>query len=106
LAIDRKINQYFSTTVMTYDFLNPAVFGAGFFDQDFEQILQVMPDRTAQQQQARQYMQGIQKELNTTKRNELGLEQLKIFLDEMDRRRNLNWQQTFPWLVKELKHVV
>jgi hypothetical protein len=106
LSTNRKINQYFSTTLMTYDFLNPAVFGAEFFDQDFERILAVMPDQTSQQQQARQYMQGIQAQLNTTSRDELGLEQLKVFLDEMDRRRNLNWQQTFPWLVKELTHVV
>jgi hypothetical protein len=27
-------------------------------------------------------------------------------LDEIDRRRNLNWRTTFPWLVKELDNVV
>jgi hypothetical protein len=29
-----------------------------------------------------------------------------VFLDEIDRRRNLDWRSTFPWLMKELENVV
>ena len=31
---------------------------------------------------------------------------LKTFLNETDRRRRTNWAEVFPWLVKELEHVV
>jgi hypothetical protein len=103
---DRKINHFFSTTVLTHDFLHPAVFGAGYFDKDFEKILSLMPAQTQTQQSARDCMQGIQMALSTTTKNMLGLEQLKVFLDEIDRRRGLCWQETFPWLAKEIEHVV
>ena len=106
LSSTRQINQYFSTTVMTYDFLNPAVFGAGYFDKEFEKILGLMPDHTQQQKTARDYMQSIQTQLNTTKKNKSGIEQLVIFLDEIDRRRKLDWRKTFPWLAQEITHVV
>lgn len=106
LSTDRKINQFFSTTVFTYDFLHPNVFGAGYFDKEFEQILNLMPTQTDQQQEAYKYMQGIQAEINKNARDDVGLKKLKIFLDEIDRRRNLNWNETFHWLAKELEHVV
>jgi pyruvate-formate lyase-activating enzyme len=106
LSSTRQINQYFSTTTMTYDFLNPAVFGAGYFDKEFEKILGLMPDQTQQQKTARDCMQSIQTQLNTTKKNKSGIEQLVIFLDEIDRRRKLDWRKTFPWLAQEIAHVV
>ena len=106
LSTDRKINQFFSTTVFTYDFLHPNVFGAEYFDRDFEKILNLMPTQTDRQQEAYKYMQGIQAEINKNTRNDTGLKKLKIFLDEIDRRRNLNWHKTFYWLVKELTNVV
>jgi len=106
LTTGRQINQYFSTTIGSYDFLHPSVFGAGYYDEDFKKILSAMPDQTPQQQSARQYMQGIQSQLNTTVRNQTGIDQLKVFLDEIDRRRGLDWKNTFPWLLKEMDHVV
>jgi organic radical activating enzyme len=106
LSVNRKINQFFSTTVMTHEFLHPNVLGAGYFDKDFEKILFLMPRQTKQQQQAREYMQGIQKQINTTVKNNLKISQLITFLDEIDRRRGLDWKKTFPWLIEEANHVV
>jgi hypothetical protein len=106
LRTDREIGHYFSTTVMTYDFLHPEIFGPGFFDQDFEKILNNMPTDTWQQQQAKKYMQGIQLQINSGQQSQEKINQLVVFLDEIDRRRNLNWKKTFPWLVKELENVV
>jgi organic radical activating enzyme len=103
---DRKIGQYFSTTVQTHKCLHPEIFGSGFFDQDFEHILAHMPDQTAQQIEARQYMKGIQSQLNSTARNQQQVDQLGVLLDELDRRRRTDWRTTFPWLTKELTHVV
>ena len=106
LRTNRKIEHYFSTTVMTYKFLHPEIFGTGFFDNDFENIMQCMPQNSETQLIARDYMQGIQQQINSKLRDQEKINQLAIFLDEIDRRRNLDWKQTFPWLVKELINVV
>ena len=106
LRANRKIGHYFSTTVMTHEFLHPEIFGAGFFDKDFENIIQCMPQDSETQLIARDYMQGIQKQINSKSRDQKKINQLAVFLDEIDRRRNLDWKQTFPWLEKELIDVV
>lgn len=106
LRANRKIGHYFSAAVYTHDCLHPEIFGTGFFDKDFKNILQCMPQESDEQINARNYMQGIQKQINSHSRDQEKINQLPVFLDEIDRRRNLNWKQTFPWLVKELEHVV
>ena len=103
---NREIGHFFSTVVMSHASLHPEIFGAGFFDADFEKILNNMPDTTWQQKEARKYMQGIQLQLTTQTRDQEKINQLVVLLDEIDRRRNLNWKNTFPWLVKELENVV
>ena len=103
---NREIGHYFSTTVMTHECLHPEIFGSNFFDDDFKVILDNMPDTTWQQKQARKYMQGIQSQLNSKSKDSNKINQLAVLLDEIDRRRNLNWKTTFPWLVKELENVV
>jgi hypothetical protein len=65
-----------------------------------------MPEKSDEQKIAKRYMEGIQKEINLHTRDQEKINQLGILLDEIDRRRNLNWKQTFPWLEKELEHVV
>ena len=91
---------------MTYDFLHPEIFGPGYFDSEFKEILSNMSEDNQQQKEAKQYMRGIQSQINAAARNQLAIDQLGIFLTEIDRRRNLNWRLTFPWLVKELSNVV
>lgn len=103
---DRDIGHYFSTAVMTHDCLSPGIFGAGFFDKDFDNILQSMPNNTWQEQQARVNMQAVHLQINTGTRSSQAIEQLGVLLNEIDRRRNLNWRQTFPWLEKEINNVV
>ena len=68
-------------------------------DKEFEIILKSMHGDV-------NYMQGIQGQINSQARSQDKIDQLAIFLDEIDRRRNLNWRQTFPWLTKEVSHVV
>lgn len=106
LRENREIGHYFSTTTMTHLFLHPDIFGKGFYDSEFQCIIDNMPDNTWQQKQARMYMDGIQKQLSTTTRSPERIHQLGIFLDEIDRRRGLNWRNTFPWLEKEINNVV
>lgn len=106
LNTDRDIGHYMSTTVSTYDFLHPQIFGAGFFDEDFRIILDLMKEDTWQQKEAKRYMQGLISQINTQSRNQVLINQLGTYLTELDRRRNLNWQDTFLWLKKEITNVV
>lgn len=87
-------------------YLNPGIFGNTFFDNDFNNILNLMPDDTWQHQHAKKLMHGLHLEYNTKLRNNIEIQRLKTYLDEIDRRRNLNWQKTFPWLEKEFNNVV
>ena len=101
----RKIGHY-HMAVVNYQYFNPSIFGPGFFDEDFEKILQVMPNDEWQHQNSRNMMKTLQLQCNQNIRQEDQLIKLRVVLDELDRRRNLNWRVTFPWLVKELEHVV
>ncbi len=86
--------------------LYPGIMGAGYFDQDFADVLEEMPDNTWQQKHARSLMQGLHLEFNSKQRNTEQIGNLFHFLNEIDRRRGLDWKQTFPWLVKEIENVV
>ena len=102
----REIGHYFSTVVLTHDFLHPGIFGPGFYSEDFDTILNLMPEHTWQQKQAKIYMEGIKAQIDNCPRNTDKIKQLGIFLDEIDRRRSLNWRIVFPWLDQEIKNVV
>ena len=101
----RPIGHYFMSCV-NRSHLYPGIFEPGFFDQDFENILAEMPDDTWQHKNAREMMKGLQLEFNARPRDTVELSKLKTFLNEIDRRRQLDWRTTFPWLTKELEHVV
>ena len=102
----RQIGHYFSTTVMTHEFLHPGIFGPGFFANDFDAIMHRMPEDSVQHNEARRYMHGIFKQINSCARDQQKINQLSVFLDEMDRRRGTDWKSVFPWLTKEIDHVV
>ena len=73
--------------------LMPDIFGAGVFEEDFDHILALMPD-----DHTREHMAGIAQQIKSAPRNSAGINQLKVYLTELDRRRGTDWQQTFPWL--------
>jgi len=101
----RPVGHYFMACVNN-SHLYPGIFGAGFFDEDFKDILDQMPNDTWQHTNAQNMMRGLQSEFNSHQRDNNELSKLRTFLNEIDCRRNLNWQETFPWLTKELEHVV
>lgn len=45
------------------------------------------------------YVDSIFKEILETPTNKEKIRELKIFLDEIDKRRNSNWSEVFPWLI-------
>ena len=101
----RPIGHYFMACT-NRSHLYPGIFGSGFFDQDFKNILEEMPDDSWQHKNAKEMMAGLQTEFNSHQRNGNELLKLKTFLNEIDHRRQLDWPKTFPWLVKELDNVV
>jgi organic radical activating enzyme len=108
LRKNREINHFFSPTLMTSssEMLHPGIFGPHFFQKDFDAILEQMPENTWQQQESKKFMASLIDQLNLIDRDEKKILQLTTFLDEIDRRRNLNWKETFPWLEKEITNVV
>ena len=97
----RTIGHFFSAVTPQPTYMDPGILGPGVFDQDFEKILQLMPAGINQD-----YMAGIFQSFQNSQRNPEEMLKLKTFLDEKDRRRKTNWKNTFPWLEKELEHVV
>jgi hypothetical protein len=82
--------------------LHPRIFGPGFFDQDFDRILSQMTLYPYPDQIRLDYMKGLIKSINAGPVNLVEQQNLRCYLDEIDRRRNLDWKIVFPWLLKEL----
>jgi len=101
-----KIGHYFSVASPGPSYLIPSILGSDVFLRDFELILDLMPDTSEQDKIARQYMASIANTIARSTANKVELKKLETFLTEKDRRRGTNWRLTFPWLEKELEHVV
>lgn len=101
----RPVGHYFMSCV-NRPHLYPGIFGQGFFDDDMKNVLSLMQENTWQEKNAKQLMQGLLMEWNTHQRDDIKIKDLVTFLNEIDRRRGLSWQQTFPWLAKEIDNVV
>ena len=102
----REIGHFFSVVAPGPSYLVPNILGNSVFKQDFDCILNSMPSSTNEDQLAKRYMEGIVHNYSQSQPNSTELLKLKTFLDETDRRRGTNWVGVFPWLVKELEHVV
>jgi hypothetical protein len=89
--------------------LNPIIFGAGFFHDDFDKVISLMDTSNDHARKSVEYMKGIQKSLDRSCEDIVSQQHLKHYLDEMDRRRNTHWASTFPWLADHFEnkyHVV
>jgi len=69
------------------------IFPDKFFDNDFEQIIKFAPTNFLKEQ-----IKGFQTMINEHPYQPALVDQLKLELDAIDKRRNLNWKLTFPWL--------
>jgi hypothetical protein len=80
-------------------FMHAGIFPAGFFDEPFAELVELLPRSTPWEQSNVEYMLGIWKAVNASPHNPSLIRGLKLYLDEIDRRRGLSWRATFPWLV-------
>jgi len=102
----RPVGHFFSSISFEPRYLMPHIMGPGVFDKDFDSIIALMPDETDQDRAAISYMKGIRDRIEHAKPDQDEKRNLKIFLDEKDRRRGNNWREIFPWLTKEIDDVV
>lgn len=82
-------------------FMHAGIFREGFFSREFDSILSLLPARNNWEQANVDYMRGLQKAIDAKPYSPAMIARLKEFLDEMDRRRNTNWKEVFPWLETE-----
>jgi len=89
---------YSFMSVMTPPELVPDIFGSGVFEQDFERLLDAMRERNPSEVSAKEHMRGIIKQVLHAPKNQDRINDLKVYLTEIDRRRGTDWTQLFPWL--------
>lgn len=68
-------------------------------EKDFQRAIELMPEDNSEQISVKKYLQGIASESSSKGINIEEILKLKTFLDELDRRRETDWRQVFPWLV-------
>jgi hypothetical protein len=86
---------------MTPPEMVPDIFGAGVFDQDFERVLAAMPTNKPGSASAIEHMSGIMQQISAGPRDVSRIQDLKVYLTEIDRRRGTDWRKLFPWLDQE-----
>lgn len=95
----RTVHHY-QNSVNGPDYMYIDIFG-DVFSEDFDRALALKPGHTAEQQASRQYLAGIARQAASQTPNVAMITKLYNFLNEMDRRRNTSWRETFPWLIAE-----
>lgn len=92
---------------MNESIFDPSIFNFEIFKQDLEQAFSGIPDVTWDNLQTKKTFKGlIDRIAEFSKYDRNRVNDLVMCLEEIDRRRDSNWRTTFPWLSKELEHVV
>lgn len=87
-------------TIVDPTYLRPDIFGGDFFSKDLEKIIEILPEKNSFEISTKEYFVGIKKQIENNTRNIDEIKKLKHFLNVIDKRRNLNYIKTFPWLDK------
>lgn len=96
----RKVGHFFSGVTPEPNFLKPEIFGPGVFTKDFEKIISLMPNTTQEENNAVSYMTGIWQSIEKNNMNIPEIQNMFVFLNAKDFRRNTNWREIFPWLIQ------
>lgn len=89
--IDKNIHGF--SMAGGHDHLHIGIFPDGFFDESFDQIANEVIFEPCKKQ-----ITGFKKLANSKPYRPDLIYKLKGYLDVMDKRRNMDWKQTFPWL--------
>lgn len=95
----KSIGQYFQFYTGPQMFQHPKNYAYSLWEEDFDKIFSLLGNSTVEQKEVSLRMQGIQKQLQQTRAHNLSeIQKLKIYLDELDRRRGTNWRSLFGYL--------
>jgi organic radical activating enzyme len=83
---------------------SPLIFRYQLFESALHDMITGLPEETWDHQATKNTLLGIKSQLQQQCVNNIDRQHdLYQFLKENDKRRNLNWQKTFPWLLEELE---
>ena len=86
---------------------SPALFDYGVFEDAINRTLTLMPTNTWDEKQTVDTFKGIVSKIKENSQDNTALQKELIdILNNIDSRRGLNWQQSFPWLNEKMKNVV
>lgn len=95
----KHIGHYFQFYTGQHMFQHPKNYAWDFWANDFDCILTAMSKCSRDSQEAILRMQGMQSLLQQhTQHNYHAIASLRVYLDEIDRRRNTNWRDLFSYL--------
>lgn len=84
--------------VIGRDMMHPKIYGGKFWEQDFKNALNEMPNNDANDQTLKSYWYGMWKSIKDEKMDRDLIDKGKFYFDTLDQRRNLNWRKVFPYL--------
>ena len=94
---EHEINQFFAGITPGPEYMKCGIFDDSEWSESTKEILSLMPCETEQEKLAHDYMKSILKDNRKTDTKQIN--NLIIYLNEKDKRRNTDWRKTFPWLV-------
>lgn len=93
--IEEKITASWSL-VEEYDYLHPNIMPVGFYDEWLDDIINTVDSCDLQYNLSSKFS-SYKQYLNSIEPNFEKIQELILYLDKLDKRRNTNWRSTFPW---------
>ena len=89
------------------DFLHPTIFGSKLMDMGFQKVLDLFEEDLQDIDKLKylEYFKGIGEEIKSSTPSAQKQKKLKIYLEELDRRRNTDYKKTFPVLASMLADI-
>lgn len=96
----KHIGHYFEYYIGPEQYQHPKIFAYNMWQEDFERIYNEMRKETVEHREVFTRLQGLEKQLKTVNKHDYKqIENLHIYLDELDRRRGTDWRSLFPYLM-------
>lgn len=96
----RPVGHYAGGIAPGPSYMKAKIFGPGVFDEDFKNMISLLPTNNDEEKTTRDQIEGLFAETENAQINLDEITKLIVYLNEKDRRRNTNWRPLFPWLVK------
>lgn len=96
----------YSLRVFNPSFLSPEVLPYRINQSAINEVLSLMPEETWLDKWCKERLAGAVEVMeNSPEGNPELMKDLRVYLDELDRRRSTNWRKTFPWLQSTLDNL-